>query len=153
MVLVTIEVIVPAISSYWQYTGKILKDIDKILEDTDNYLKVLTTTRAIVLAILSYWQKYLKDIDKYLKIVTKYLMNLSCAWRLYQATGNTQMSTWRARTQDPELEKKIKKLLGRSRRFTGTKGATGQNSLHTSTSFISLGYPYSWTSIFILYTS
>jgi hypothetical protein len=106
MVLVTTEVIIPTVPSYWQYTRKILKDIDKILEDTvfkgtNNYQSYSTDYFKLL-------TKILEDTDKYLKILTKYSMNLSCAWRLYQATGNTQM-TWRARTQDPELEKKNKK--------------------------------------------
>jgi hypothetical protein len=47
-----------------------LEDTDKILKDTENYLKVLATAK-------SYRTGYTKLLMKYLKIVTKYLKVLT----------------------------------------------------------------------------
>jgi hypothetical protein len=42
----------------YQATDGILEDTKK--KDTDNYLKVLATTKVKLSAVISYWQKYLK---------------------------------------------------------------------------------------------
>jgi hypothetical protein len=57
-----------------------LKDINKILEDTYKYLMVLVTTEVIIPTIPSYWQytgKILKDIDKILEDTDNYLKVLT----------------------------------------------------------------------------